>query len=263
MKKSYIFLVSLICVLMVSGGVWYHKKVSHDREVQQTVTIGAGELPAVGQSVTKDGYTITNEGVPVKSVAPKYDRVPQRPPQVDAGTYGAVVERMQAEMHVIKEFESKRGGGFQEGAWLNLATYRNMLGDSDGAEEIWKYLIAVDPGLVQPYGNLAGLYAQKKRYSDAESYYHEAITRKPDNEQYYQDLAQVYTAQGKRSDAVRILREGANACGASWSLLVNLGRMYAEGGERVTANSVLEEAALRAEKAGNGAIAATIRAEKK
>lgn len=43
--------------------------------------------------------------------------------------------------------------------WLNLAIYRKMINDYEGARDIWEFLVAVNPKDVVSYSNLGSLYA--------------------------------------------------------------------------------------------------------
>jgi tetratricopeptide (TPR) repeat protein len=263
---------------MIGYGVymlgWVPKNEQHfDKpDAVPTIELSPEELPAVGESVTKDGYTITNEGVGsgVRDISkiplPNYSVIPKRQPSVAAESYSSIVDKMKPIIaDITKQLESNAATGAQAlytDGWLDLALYRNMLGDVAGAEAIWRYLVAVSPGLVQPYGNLANMYLVQKNWGEAEKWYKEALVRMPEALQYYQDLADMYAAEQRDADYVQILTKGIEADKKAWSLQVTLGRYYNERGDIKNAHMQFNAAIERAKKAGNTAAVEAIEQEK-
>lgn len=258
-----------------AGGDVVQAPVTNTDTATPTINLTEDELPKVGESITKDGYTITNEGVdtavsaPVvdltKIPTPAYTAVPWKPATMDKTSYDAVVAKLQPLIErVTKQIADNKQNGTQlldTDAWLDIALYHNVLGDQAGAEALWLYLTKTSPGLVQPYGNLASMHMSRQEWDAAIPLYKKAISLMPKALQYYQDLADVYVAQKNTPAAIAILEEGSRADTASWSLLVTLGRLYAASGDATHARAAFEDAAARATKAGNAAAAEAIRAE--
>lgn len=62
--------------------------------------------------------------------------------------------------------------------WMSLALYRKMIGDYDGAREIWEYTAVIRPNEAVSFHNLGNLYATELRDNvKAESYFLKAIDR--------------------------------------------------------------------------------------
>jgi tetratricopeptide (TPR) repeat protein len=167
---------------------------------------------------------------------------------------------------IQKQIDANTATGSQNlytDGWLDLALYRNMLGDVTGAKEVWVYLTKVSPGLVQPYGNMANQFVVEKNFAEAETWYKIAIEKMPQALQYYQDLADVYIAQKRTADAIATLKAGIAADAKSWSLQVTLGRLYLAQGDVKGANAQFDAAIARAKAAGNTAAVEAIQQEKK
>ena len=65
--------------------------------------------------------------------------------------------------------------------WIELGTYRKLIGDIDAALEIWRYASVLSPNSSVSYNNIAVLYASYIHdYPKAEEYYLKAISSAPD-----------------------------------------------------------------------------------
>lgn len=133
-------------------------------------------------------------------------------------------------------------------AWLDLAIYYRMVGDYDGAVEIWEYLRAIkeDDGISRR--NLGEHYFHSvKDYPKAEAYYRESISVAPQLEISYTDLYEMYRYVYKKEStaAVDILKEALqNISGPSQvQFSLTLGRHYRDVlSDRDTARKYLTEA---------------------
>ncbi|MEK7554772.1 MAG: tetratricopeptide repeat protein [Patescibacteria group bacterium] len=77
--------------------------------------------------------------------------------------------------------------------WLSLALYWKMIGDYDGAREIWEYLAETRPGEAVSLHNLGNLYANELHdFAKAEQYYLEAIKRRPEFDYLYYAVYEFY-----------------------------------------------------------------------
>lgn len=244
-----------------------------------TINLSPDELPKVGESITKDGYTITNEGIDEGSTVvqgeidlskiptPNFSTIPKKPATMQHEVYAQITGKMQPIIvDIQKQIDTNKATGSQTlytDGWLDLALYRNMLGDVAGAKEVWVYLTKASPGLVQPYGNMANQYLVEQNFVEAEKWYKIAIQKMPQALQHYQDLSDVYIAQKRTADAVAILKAGIAVDSKSWSLQVTLGRLYLAQGDGKSANIQFDAAIARAKAAGNTAAVEAIQQEKR
>jgi tetratricopeptide (TPR) repeat protein len=239
-------------------------------EEPAAVTLAEKDLPKkVGESVQKNGYTITREDAPVAVQTVKKNTiplpvlggVPLKPAGMPFDSYTlatSLLVALRAEMNASVRTSTV----LPNESWLQIAQYYNMLGDHITARAVWLYLVSSEPGLFQPYGNLANQYVIEQNFTEAAVWYTRAIEKKADYLQYYSDLADVYVAQKNTTAAADTLKKGIVVDTKGWALHVALGRLYNTQGNLSEAHKVLNEAIARAKKAGNDAVAAEIEKEK-
>lgn len=148
-------------------------------------------------------------------------------------------------------------------AWLDLAIRYRMVGDHEGAIEIWKYISALYPQDGITLHNLGEYYFHTaKDYPTAESYYMRAITAAPTMEQNYFDLADMYQYVYKQdtSAAADILKKGIQNVEAPTNIdiMIRLGQYYADGGDSKNARLSYGEALKAAQSLHNQGLAAQI-----
>lgn len=146
-------------------------------------------------------------------------------------------------------------------SWLVIALYKHALQDDTGAEEIWKYLHTVSPGMIQPVLNLARLYQDQGKLSLAADYYKKAQDITPNDPQIYQSLHDVYVSLGRVGDAEAILRTGMTANPKSSELAVSLARYLVARGRVDDAKAVYATALKIVQAAGNKTLEAAISQE--
>lgn len=97
--------------------------------------------------------------------------------------------------------------------WLELGTYRKLIGDYDAALEVWLYASKLDPASSVSYNNIANLYANYIRnYEKAEWYYLKAIEVAPNQSYYYFAAFEFYKSVLKNDQKARdIVRKGIAA----------------------------------------------------
>ena len=99
-------------------------------------------------------------------------------------------------------------------AWLDLAIYRKMIHDYQGAREIWEYLNNTYPTQSISFGNLGDLYHYfLKDFSKAEVNFKQAIVNSPNRIDLYRGLFELYKYSYKQntSAAEDILLSGLKA----------------------------------------------------
>lgn len=77
--------------------------------------------------------------------------------------------------------------------WLELGLLRKLIGDYDGARDVWKFATIIRPNNAVAFHNLGFLYWQNfKDYKKAEENYLKAIENNPQDIGAYIDLSNVY-----------------------------------------------------------------------
>lgn len=144
-------------------------------------------------------------------------------------------------------------------AWLDLAIHYRMVGDQEGAVEIWKYIAAVQPEDAIALHNLGEYYFHnEKDYSKAEDYFLRSIAIDPKMSANYTDLFDMYFYVYKQdtSAAEDILRQGIVAIDGPGSidLMIKLGEYYANKGDSKSARTWYTDARTAAQTLKNTAL---------
>ena len=108
--------------------------------------------------------------------------------------------------------------------WLVLGVYRKMIGDYEGAREIWEYASAIRPQNSISFNNLGELYAYYlKDNAKAEENYQKAIENDPSAIYIYRNFFDFYRYFAKNTAKARaILEQGIAANPSTSSDLKNL-----------------------------------------
>ena len=99
-------------------------------------------------------------------------------------------------------------------SWLDLASYYKIIGDYEGAEEVWKYMAFEDGSDFVPLYNLGMLYGYyMKNYPEAERYFKKAVEINPGHIATYASFYSFYVeAYTEKSDlAEGVLLQGLEA----------------------------------------------------
>jgi len=137
-------------------------------------------------------------------------------------------------------------------AWFDVAIYYRMVGDYDGAVEIWKYVSTKYPTEGVSLHNLGEHYFHTaKDYTLAEQYYLKSIAVAPHIGQNYLDLFDMYRYVYKQETtaASDILKQGAFKVSAveGVGFLRMLGLYYQEQGDTANARIYFKQALAGAE----------------
>lgn len=113
--------------------------------------------------------------------------------------------------------------------WLDLGSYRKIIGDYEGARLTWEYLAAVNPNYTVPLINLGDLYQfYLKDYSLADDYMQRVISKTPTSVDAYYRLYSLYALsyQEKINEAPKILLQGLSVNPKSVELMIMLAEHY-------------------------------------
>ncbi len=119
--------------------------------------------------------------------------------------------------NLAKLKEELNAGEKDASAWFDLAIYYRMVGDHEGAVQIWKYLTATYPRDGVAYHNLGEYYFHTVQdYQKAEQYYRQSIAVDPKITSNFTDLHEMYKYAYKQDTgaAIEILQEGIQKASA-------------------------------------------------
>lgn len=92
--------------------------------------------------------------------------------------------------------------------WLNLGAHRKLIGDYEGAIEVWEYVSKVSPTSSTSFSNLADLYAYYiKDNTKAEQNFLKAIEISPDKIYLYSNAYDFYTNVLKDKEKAKAILE--------------------------------------------------------
>ncbi|MBU4353465.1 hypothetical protein KKA18_02085 [Patescibacteria group bacterium] len=113
-------------------------------------------------------------------------------------------------------------------SWLELAIYRKMISDYEGAKEIWGYTSKMAPNDAISFNNLGDLYAYYlKDSAKAEENFLKALENGPDQVYVYRNVHDFYLNVMKdEAKAKKILEDGIKANPGASQDLQNLLKSY-------------------------------------
>lgn len=148
--------------------------------------------------------------------------------------------------------------------WIYLGLYRQILGDYEGALQVWRYATFLAPSEEVAFLNLANLYATNlKDYAQAESYYQKALEINPADTGIYRNLADMYRYNYKQgtSAAEDILKKGIKSNPDALDLYVILARYFGDTGRVPESRAEYGEAIALAKKQNNLSAATELETE--
>ncbi|MFA7216619.1 MAG: tetratricopeptide repeat protein [Candidatus Paceibacterota bacterium] len=94
--------------------------------------------------------------------------------------------------------------------WIDLGIYYKMIGDFNGAIDIWVYATKLSPTDFVSRGNLGNIYAYNlKDMAQADVYYKQAISKDPSQVYLYIQLAEAYRDVGNnKNKALEVVNQG-------------------------------------------------------
>ncbi|MEK7642961.1 MAG: tetratricopeptide repeat protein [Patescibacteria group bacterium] len=253
-KKAYYGLAAGLVVIAVGFGVYKsgifgsHENIDKNKGVINKGVEGEGQF-----QVTPE----TGEGSQVKQ--PNLDRqVVVGDATLSEATKKVIFSRIGELVGQLKK------DGKKTDVWTELGLNLKMIGDYRGAEEVWQYVLALQPGNHIVQWNLGNLYAEAlKDYPRAEAMYKKAIAAKSDEVGFYQGFYEFYRYQytAKIDKADDVLKDGIAKNVGDISLVVSLARYYRETNQIELAKEYYQKAIERAHTAKNVAAEKAIQEE--
>ncbi len=240
--------------------------MNKNKKIIQSVAIAAVAVVAFGAFAYSRGALTLASGLPkvnwalVKHPRPAIDTEVSFP----VAFTQAQQEAYLANLAKIKSNIAAEPGN--EAAWNDLAIYRKMVGDYEGAKAIWHYQLALRPENIIALHNLAQIYFHyDKNYPKAEKIYLEAIKLAPNVVINYTDLFDMYryVYQVDSTAAVDIMNKAFTSVDiqSQADMRVMLASYYLEKGNTAEAKVQYLESAKTYEQIANKERAATMRAE--
>lgn len=208
MKK----LIFILILLAVFGGAFFYFKNGFGRRLpvskEEIVTKKAGDFDIKGtgdftvEDVNlKEGKSQFN--VKTTIITPDLDK------EIKVYSHDLSEDAQKIAISKIKEAVSfLKKDNKSKDYWLELGRLRNMIGDYEGAREVWEYVSLIDPKNSTSFNNLGELYAYYlKDDVKAEKNYAKAIENDPSAIYIYRNFFDFYRYVAKDPVKARALLE--------------------------------------------------------
>ena len=244
--KSKIFIA--LVLIIAFGAAYYYFDVKNSEVLpaldgaQSTSTVPIATSTAPGTVIIgPDGGEYTVEAIPPESSLsfPSLER-PVNIPSVFTGE-----ARVQMQMQLDKVIAILKKDRTDSNAWLDLALYRKMIHDYEGAREIWEFLITAGSTSSVIYANLGELYhLYLKDFPKSEFNYKKAIAGDPARAALYLGLHELYRYSYKQDStlAADVLKEGIKKNPNAIELFIALARYYVSQKNKTDATTYFEKA---------------------
>ena len=250
------FLGAAVVVIVVVLVGWYIV-----RDIASTGKENVVQEGGIGADIREGGGTI--EQLPVDTTitppsaiaAPKLERSLTFPDNFDETAQTIIQNNIIALTAVLKE----QPDSFS--AWSDLAIQYKIIGDYEGAAEIWEYLNKVAEGNTISRVNLGNLYHyQLKNYEKSETNFKDALRINKELSEAYTGLFELYrySFRTNTSEAENILKEGIAALPQNIDFVMTLAGYYKEKGRSDDAKETYKKARILAETAGNETLVSAI-----
>ncbi len=214
----------------------------------------------VGESTQNGGYTVERlPDAPQEGItAPDLTRaIPSESVNMDHTAYVQIIRNMEATLLALKDSPDSFN------AWMNLSSYRTILGDYDGSEEVLVFLTQRFSPTWQVHANLGSLYSiYLNDPNKAINSYMKAIDILPNNPALYRSLYEVYAQQNNSDQAIAILKRGIENQPTAIDLYVLLARYVGDQGQKEDAVLYYNEAIKQAELVNNSTLKTDLETER-
>lgn len=211
-----------------------------------------------GETRDAGGYTIERlpDAPSTSRPAPSLGEAPPRPADFDSAAYKQLSENWQVTIEALK----KDPQNFN--AWMNISSYRGMLGDYKGSAEVLEYMASAFAPAWQVQANLGNMYASYLAdIPRAITHYEKAIELLPTNASLYRSLFELHNKNKNTTAAVAVLKTGIEKQPKAVDLSVLLARHYVAEGKTAEAKKYFETALAQAEALNDTTLTEAIRSE--
>lgn len=266
LKKNYL---AIAFAIFLVGSVSYYiyndlNNGSSDNSKDNTVTIGQ---PGITLDVGSPTGNYKIEVLDNKKVEKKSEIAIKSPDLSRVVTNQSRLSELSfnlAAKNIADLTKGLRAEPKNESKWLDLASYRKMIGDNEATAEILNYLTIVWSNDFVPYNNLADLYQNyDTNYQLAEKNWLKTIELKPVYVDAYINLYELYNDlyQGQKGKALPVLLKGLQNNSKNLTLLIYTARHYLSLEEKTQAMFYYNKAIEEAKAQGNNESEASFRVE--
>jgi len=185
MNKKLILSASIvILVVLAAGGVGYYIW----QDISNRAPIDSETAPP-GEESENNGTAVITE---VEAIDPAIS-VPILNRPIVIAVPMSEAQKQSTKAHMESVIAELREEATLYNNWLELGVYRKLIGDYEGAEEIWKFMTVHWTDDPVSYSNLANLYREQLQdLSKAETYSLLAIEKAPHLFNYYYHAYELY-----------------------------------------------------------------------
>ena len=251
MKKQITIGIIAAAILMI--GLYFYRS-----EPSQNPNINKNQITPIG-SETVNIDLASSTGTKTTAKPSLEGAIPANTINLDAAYRERIISDLNKTIAALKKDESS----YQD--WIYLGLYRKILGDYEGALEVWNYATRLSPFEEVAYINLANLYDLNiKNYAQAEIYYKKGLEINPKNTETYRNLHEMYRYRYTQDTnaAADTLKSGIAKNPEALDLYVMLARFYAETGRASEARAEYDLAIALAKKQGNTSVVTELEKEK-
>ncbi|MBI5005054.1 MAG: hypothetical protein HZC03_00360 [Candidatus Lloydbacteria bacterium] len=240
MKSQKILIFLIIFVVLVTGYFAY-KNISKSKLVNEA-TSTAGATNVQDKTTNSPEITIKTPGKTTQLLASLPDLA--RPVVILAALASETETMARTKIAELAKELATEPGLF--GSWLELASYRKLIGDNMGAEEIWLFMTKQWSDHDVPYINLGNFYHyQTHDFAKSEFAFRKAINIKPNSiSSSYIGMYELYSLSyaEKENLADDILLEGLKNNPKNILILSTLAEYYTGQGDATSAKKYYQEA---------------------
>ncbi len=231
-------LIGVIAIILVGGGVSLGVKkfvASHSTEPATT----ENQI----STTTESTQTSASSPVPASQAAvfkTQALKIVARPIEVKANLSATAKE--QAISKINENITAIKQNYDFDKSWLELGSYRQLIGDYEGAVEAWNFLTIIRPKDFVAFHNLGSLYGfELHNYPKAEENFLKAISNNPQDVDAYSQMVTIYqTYQPSQIDP--FLLQGTKASPNDAGLFILLGQYSESVGNKPKALAQYEQA---------------------
>ena len=250
----------IIVVILISLFGWYILRDTSPKVSKEGVK-NSIKNSNIGVSIETEGGDVKIKEIPTDSTdsvtQPKLDRVVVMPERFSPEAVAILQNNINTLTSQLKEDPNS----FQ--AWSDLANQYKIIGDYEGAVEIWKYLSTTAKENTVSRINLGEVYHYYlKEYKKSEEVFKEVIDINSSIVGAYTGLHELYRYSYKTDTtlAIDILKDGIVAIPDNVDLRMLLASYYTELGMKNDARAVYEKVLVMANTSGNTNLVTIIKA---
>lgn len=225
-------LIAVLFLGVISGGVWYARQI-------EAPTVGNPDNDQVtGEIDGLSGSSGSDSNADLFSVLKsEAEKIIARP--LPVGASELVIKKLNESIDAIKSNYNYAN------PWHDLASYRKISGDNQGAIEAWNFLIKIRPDDYITYHNLGDMYAfTLKNYLKGAEYFSESIEKNPKNVDAYIQLGSIleFHLKERYAESEQLFLSGIKNNPGNVNLTLALAQYYKNIGNKESAKIYFEKA---------------------